>query len=305
MQKNPLISIIMTTYNRAGFILESINSVQHQSYDNWELIIVDDGSDDNTEQLVKNENDQRIIFVKAGRIAIGGKLKNLAIQLSKGAFIAFLDSDDCWAPEKLKIQLDAMYEYPAAGFCLCGGYNFKIPGVPEEFFYKNRTDTSFEQIFEPIFNSEITVFTQVLLMKKECLQTAGYFEEMNSFSDVDFILSLAWHYKAVVIRKPLLYRRLHENNYITDNWKKSYYQGIETIAKFRADGKLTPKLAKKALYRLYINFGEKSLLYGEHLCALNNFIKAWIHFPFSIIPFKKSMKVAVHFFTKKKANSGK
>src|SRR6059058_3320007 len=99
------ISIIMPTYNRAAYIGETIRSILTQTYQNWELIIIDDGSEDNTEDLVKRIGDERINFYKAGRIAVNGKIKNMGLEKAKGELIAFIDSDDLWAETKLEKQV--------------------------------------------------------------------------------------------------------------------------------------------------------------------------------------------------------
>ena len=105
--------------------METIESIRQQTYSEWELHVIDDGSEDNTEKLVSSINDRRIHFYKAGRIGVLGKLKNLGLYKSKGALIAFMDSDDLWAQDKLAKQVDAFNRYPDAGFCLTGGYSFK------------------------------------------------------------------------------------------------------------------------------------------------------------------------------------
>ena len=122
----PLVSIIMPSYNHAKYIAETIESIRQQTYSSWELIIVDDGSDDNTEEIIHTINDQRINFYKEGRINVAGIIKNIGLSKSKGEFIAFIDSDDLWEPTKIEKQLKALQEYPDAGFCLTGGYNFSI-----------------------------------------------------------------------------------------------------------------------------------------------------------------------------------
>ena len=79
----------MPTYNRAAFIGETIESILKQTYQNWELIIVDDGSDDNTEELVLQVKDQRIQFYKAGRVGINGKIKNIGVEKASGELDRF------------------------------------------------------------------------------------------------------------------------------------------------------------------------------------------------------------------------
>jgi glycosyltransferase involved in cell wall biosynthesis len=94
MESNPKVSIIMPTYNRAAYIMESVESVLNQTYQNWELIIVDDGSEDDTEEIISQIKDARVQFYKAGKIGLGIKLKYIGIERSDGELIAFLDSDD-------------------------------------------------------------------------------------------------------------------------------------------------------------------------------------------------------------------
>lgn len=105
-----LVSIITPSYNSARFINECVSSVLEQTYTNWELIIVDDASDDNSRELISNiaETDNRIKFVFLTKnIGVAGA-RNIALEMSEGRYIAFLDSDDIWKKEKLTMQIDFM-----------------------------------------------------------------------------------------------------------------------------------------------------------------------------------------------------
>ncbi|MFM6924524.1 MAG: glycosyltransferase family 2 protein [Ferruginibacter sp.] len=288
------ISIIMPTYNRGHLIAESVESIRKQTYRNWELIIIDDGSDDDTEKMILNDNDGRIQFHKAGRTGIGGKIKNIGLEKASGELIAFIDSDDLWAETKLEKQVAALIQYPEAGFCLTGGYNFRNSGEPVDFFYKQQQGELFDSVFIAIFRSEIAVFTQALLLRKQCIEVTGSFKEEKSFSDVDFILSLASHFKAVILYEPLVYRRLHNQNYITSNWSKSYNESIEMIRGYRHRKMITDTVSRNALFNLHINFGEKCLKNKLRRKAAWQFFKAWINKPLSIIPVKKIAKSFLH-----------
>ncbi|MCR5610040.1 MAG: glycosyltransferase [Lachnospiraceae bacterium] len=105
---NELVSIIMPSYNTANLILESIQSVLNQTYTNWELIIVDDCSTDNTEEVVKSINDDRIRFIKKEQNSGAAESRNFALREAKGRWIAFLDSDDLWKKDKLQKQIQFM-----------------------------------------------------------------------------------------------------------------------------------------------------------------------------------------------------
>ena len=105
-----LVSIIMPSYNTGRYIAESIRSVLAQTYTLWELIIVDDCSTDDTHEVVKTFNDSRIRFIKNEKNCGAALTRNRAIREANGEWIAFLDSDDLWAPDKLEKQLAFMKE---------------------------------------------------------------------------------------------------------------------------------------------------------------------------------------------------
>jgi glycosyltransferase involved in cell wall biosynthesis len=292
----PKVSIIMPTWNRAAFIMESVESVLSQTYQNWELIIVDDGSEDDTEEIISQIKDSRIQFYKAGKIGIGIRLKNIGIEKAAGELIAFLDSDDLWAPEKLEKQVAVFSDYPDAGFSLTGGYNFRKRGEPLEYFYKQREGAMYGDIFISFFTSEVSLLVPSLMFSVQCVPVIRRFTETNPSSDVYFLLGLALHFKAVVLYEPLLYRRLHDTGYSILNWEKGYHEWAKVIMEY-ADKKLLPaKIARGSLFRLYINFGEKCLRYKKRRMAVSQFLKAWYNKPFSIVPLKKTGKTVLSYF---------
>ena len=105
---NELVSIIMPSYNTGRFIAESIESVLAQTYPDWELIIVDDCSTDNTDEIVASFHDDRIRYLKNEKNSGAATSRNRALREAKGKWIAFLDSDDLWLPEKLEKQIAFM-----------------------------------------------------------------------------------------------------------------------------------------------------------------------------------------------------
>lgn len=105
--ENPLISIITPTFNSEKFITEVLKSIQNQTYTNWEMIIVDDCSSDNTVSIISNftQFDARIKLFQLEKNAGTGVARNTALSIAKGRFISFLDSDDLWKPMKLEKQI--------------------------------------------------------------------------------------------------------------------------------------------------------------------------------------------------------
>lgn len=117
-----LVSIIMPSYNTAPYIKETIQSVLDQTYTNWELIIVDDCSTDNTEEVLATINDSRIRYFKNEKNSGAAVSRNKALRAAKGQWIAFLDSDDLWMSEKLEKQINFMKK---------NGYSFSYTNYEE------------------------------------------------------------------------------------------------------------------------------------------------------------------------------
>ena len=120
---NELVSIIMPSYNTANYIEASIESVWHQTYENWELIIVDDCSTDTTDEVVRPFlSDRRIRYLKNEQNSGAAISRNRALREAKGKWVAFLDSDDLWLPEKLEKQVAFMEQ---------NGYHFSYTNYEE------------------------------------------------------------------------------------------------------------------------------------------------------------------------------
>jgi len=104
------VSVIIPTYNRADFLTEAVNSVLSQTWRDLEIIVVDDGSTDGTQEVVRRYGEQVNYFCKENEGP--SSARNMGIKKARGPYVAFLDSDDVWEPEKLRIQMDFMGEHP-------------------------------------------------------------------------------------------------------------------------------------------------------------------------------------------------
>lgn len=285
-----LISIIMTTYNRAAFIEESINSVRAQTHADWELLIEDDGSDDDTELVVKAINDERIFYTRHPRTAITGRLKNSAMKRANGSYIAFIDSDDLWVPGKLEMQLKLLNEYPDKSFSISNWVDFRNDPISQTPYYSLTEGVYTGNIFKDYCTAKRLAHIQTLLFKKDCLEATGMFNENRMFTDYSFIGNLAYHYEAVVINKPLFLRRLHNNNNVNTGWIDDFKEYQETVLSYVAEGRLSYKSIKNTLLLSYINLGEKYLRAGNKALAINSYLRAWKCKPLSIVPIKKLIK---------------
>ncbi len=189
----PIVSVIMPAYNAEKYIEESINSVLEQTFTNWELIIVDDGSRDATGSIVKEyaKKDHRIIYYFQENKRLGAA-RNAGFRLAKGKFIAFLDSDDLWFPDKLKKQIEII-EYKQVDLVFTDGYNFdKLTKQ----LYSYETISGFysgEEMYKIEFEANKIAILSVM-MKSDWIKKIGYqSEEIEIFGceDYDYWLRIA------------------------------------------------------------------------------------------------------------------
>lgn len=283
---SPLVSIVMPTYNRANFIVETINSIQKQSYSNWELIIVDDGSTDQTIGVINDIADERIRYYQQPHLGMEDA-RNFGLEKAKGEFIGFMDSDDLWAINKLERQLEIFKEYPGIDFCLTNAYEFKTCGKPLVFFYKQRSGVKPGDLFLSFFKSELVASPPTLLFKKKCLDSVGFMQNIE-LAHIHFIIALALKSKGAILYEALLYRRVHESSYSTVNYAKRHHDGIKLIRYYK--NMLPTKIYSEALLRSHINFGETCLKEKLRLRATKEFFLAWKCQPLNIIPVKKIAK---------------
>ena len=205
------ISVVLPTFNRANLVSRAIKSVLAQSHEHFELIIVDDCSDDHTEEVVDSFTDPRIRYMRHGKNMGGSAARNTGIKAAAGDYIAFLDSDDEWLPQKLEKQL-AMFRGGSSKLGAVGsgrkiqqrkdhGYHLKeiIPCGDFGCIYRNLLTT------HPPGSSCWPGGTQAIMIKKECFEKVGLFDEsLMAGQEHDLYIRLAKHYHFDVVREPLL-----------------------------------------------------------------------------------------------------
>ncbi len=206
LQDLPWVSIVLPTYNRAAEIKRSIQSILEQTYRRFELIIVDDGSMDDTEQVVQGFRDKRIKYFRMSENGGQSKARNFGMKKARYDYIAFQDSDDMWHPDKLELQMQAFFSAPQeVGFVYCKfRYDIEEVGqiiLPEE---KVPIERKNGMIYEQLLWENL-VGMPALIIKKECLEKVGYLDEtLKALEDYDFALRLAQYYQAVFIDQILL-----------------------------------------------------------------------------------------------------
>jgi glycosyltransferase involved in cell wall biosynthesis len=203
MLELPKVSIVLPTYNRANLIGRSIQSLLNQTYKDFEIIVVDDFSSDNTEEIVKKIDDPCIHYFRHKANLGAAAARNTGIKLSKGEFIAFQDSDDEWIKDKLEKQIYVFYsEYENIGVVytkFCRIMDNKKIYIPSK-FDKKREGYIEEQLLHGSF-----IGTPTILAKKACLEKIGGFDEsLLALEDWELVIRLSKYYQFKFIDEPLV-----------------------------------------------------------------------------------------------------
>lgn len=177
----PLVSVIMPTYNYGQFIGEAVKSVLSQSYEDIELIVVDNYSTDNTKGIVKSFDDPRIRYFKFSNKGIIAKSRNFAIKKSLGEYIAFIDSDDVWFSEKLSIQMDYLRDNPEIALITS---SLKLKGPDKR--YNNRTTFSNSNVRVGYLHRQLLDFNFIsfsaVVLKRLLFDEIGYFDDSKGIA---------------------------------------------------------------------------------------------------------------------------
>jgi len=188
----PAISVVIPVYNRALVAGDAIRSVLAQQFDDFELIVVDDGSTDKIEEVVASFHDPRLVYLRQPRNCGGNAARNRGIDAARAPLIAFLDSDDYYLPHKLGFTVRYFAERPDIDVLL----DSFIKRYPEsdraDLELRNGDSDSNEQILEALFNRRIWKATSGIAARRDATIRAGKFDEkLRRRQDFDFILRLA------------------------------------------------------------------------------------------------------------------
>ncbi len=215
-----LISVVIPTYNRRAFLTEAITSVIEQTYNSWELIVVDDGSADGTFEAVKSFNDDRITYLRQEKSGVSAA-RNLGVSKSSSPFIAFLDSDDLWFPKKLKTQLDFFDKHPNQSIC-----------QTEEIWVRNGCRVNPKDKHQKhsgwIFKECIPlciVSPSAVMMKRGAFDALGGFDEsLPACEDYDLWLRAALRYEIHTLPEPLIVKRGGHDDQLSKEWGLDRYR---------------------------------------------------------------------------------
>jgi teichuronic acid biosynthesis glycosyltransferase TuaG len=264
LANNPLVSIVIPTYNAAEFLSETVESVLNQTYQDWEMLIVDDGSADSTLSIAKGfaTKDTRIRVFSLGYNSGGPATpRNFGIRCAGGSYIAFLDSDDLWLPEKLQKQVDYL-ETNQDSFLLYSKC------IVQEAGRQLRTEPKHPKsgyIFKDLFVNFNVIPCMTVILRNEKDGSPYYFDEdakLVAVEDYAMWLSIARDKQVSYLDEPLAIYRVHANGIAFgpfNNFRKCKL----VIKKFRAH------VSYSVLMRSYIHFYARLCRIGAMVIMIN------------------------------------
>lgn len=210
----PEISVIIPTYNRGYLIRESIESVLRQTFSDFELLIIDDGSDDNTKEIVENIPDERIVYIPLDSNSGACHARNIGVEHAKGKYIAFQDSDDIWYTDKLEKQLAFLLEHDADMiFCQMKTQRGSREKLYPSKYYK-KIEISRNDILKKFLGS-----TQTFFIRKECFKSVRFDENLPRYQDWEFLIQITKFYKVMYQPKALVIQRLSRDSISANPYK--------------------------------------------------------------------------------------
>jgi glycosyltransferase involved in cell wall biosynthesis len=216
---SPLVSVVLPTFNRASTIKRAISSVLSQTYKDLELIVIDDGSTDDTEQIAAKSSDGRLRYIRYQSNRGATHARNLGIGLATGEYIAFQDSDDEWLPDKLSRQVETLAQASAETGVVFTGYWRALDNrrvyMP---FPRLRADND-EAARKLSRQFYLFVATPSVLVKRECFTRVGLFDErLSRLQEWELWIRFSQYYRFAHISEPLMISH-HQPDSITANYE--------------------------------------------------------------------------------------
>ena len=236
VKEYPLVSVIVPCYNYAGYVDETLRSVLSQDYPNFELIVVDDGSTDNSVQVIErtlaaNQDGlaQRVEFIRQENAGVSAAL-NTGLARARGDFIATFDADDIMPPHRLSVQMAYLREHPEVG-CL-GGVAVRIDEQGELLPKKDKKRSVRRYDFSQALSAALVVGGNIAVYRRDAVDMAGRYDAAIKIQDFQMTLKVAkaGFFVDILPDTVTLYRK-HEGS-LSKNYKAEYRYGLEVIAPY-------------------------------------------------------------------------
>ncbi|MEW6570513.1 MAG: glycosyltransferase [Nitrospirota bacterium] len=271
----PKVSIIIPTFNRAEFLRSAIKSVLNQTFQDFEIIVVDDASKDNTREVVDRFHDSRIKYLYHNNNGGEAHARNTGMMNSNGQYIAFLDDDDEWLPDKLRLQVDLLDRSSVKCGLVYTGY-VAIDRINEKILLR-RFPVKRGEVQEEILVGNFIGAPSTVVLRRECIERVGLFDERITYGlDYDLWIRISEHYHFDYVEDCLVIYNIHENR--LSNNPELMARGLDDMVK-----KYGKNIFKNKSYRnRYFSIGILFCRNGDVKKGIKAFINAIKLNPFEI-----------------------
>ena len=290
MKPNMLVSVVTATYNMAKYVVLAVESVLQQTYPNIEIIVVNDGSEDNTTEVMdKFRSDQRVKYLPQKENKGQTVAKNIGINASKGKFVAFVDADNLWKPDKLEKQLPLFDKSERTGVVYSDaeyidGDGKILPYIKRDYYSGNITENLLLHNFIN-FNSAV--------IKRECINQIGIFDESLSMGiDWDLWLRISTKYEFAFLDYKTYCYRIWPNQ-MSHNKLMRLQNAEKIVEKFlkKHQSLVSSRIVNKCWAHIYADYGFTHAQQGEKIKALKYYIKSISKQPRHVSAWKNIIKL--------------
>ena len=279
----PRISVVVPAYNAAVYLPHAIDSVLAQTYPDWEIVIVDDGSTDNTCAVVDSYRptlQDKLQYIHQPNRGVSAA-RNTGIRAARGQFIALLDGDDVWLPHRLERGLKALDADSAAGLVHARVARIDTQGAVTGQL-KVEPNYLSGRIAHFIYTRRAHLICTTVVFRKSCLEAAGWFDEaMRTTEDRDLWFRIALRYKVAYINEVLAYYRLSPSS-TTANLDLLLKWQLYFVVKHHKSGAATRLERLQALGNIYRELGDSLFRSGAVTKAIGSYLRAVGYYPLSV-----------------------
>jgi glycosyltransferase involved in cell wall biosynthesis len=274
---NPQVSVVVPTYNRPQYLRAAIDSVFAQTFTDWELIVADDGSDGETAAYVAAlANPPKVQVLRLAHTGNPGAVRNAACRAARGEYIAFLDSDDVWLPEKLALQVASLRSHPQrrwshTAFAAIDESGELLTGS------RARWCAAVEgRILEPVIKMEVTIAISSVIIHRKLLEHIGGFDpEQPACNDYDLWLRLAGSSEIDGVSETLLHKRRQLDPYYHSTMVfDEIGRAIAKLLAISTDRNLNSILRRQRA-KVAAGLARTQAISGSRGAALRTLLKSW------------------------------
>ncbi len=265
----PKVSVVIPTYNRPSLLQKAIQSVLNQTFQEFEIIVVDDGEEKRANNIVKSFKNDKIKYIQHKHSMGGAVARNTGIKNAQGKYIAFLDDDDEWLPEKLKLQVEVLDKSgDDVGFCFSAVTQKRDEGV-----ISGEVKSGVMDYYERSLQTFKGILTSSLLIKKNVFTVVGMFdEEFPTHQEAELMIRISKEFKGIGINKPLVVMMVFSNHKSVGKNLQNRIIGRELILKKHfAEFKKRPDFLAKHYFQLALFYRDDK----QYKKARSIFKKAW------------------------------